>query len=90
MNPAFRNVPLFAKVYDYYQGKNLPDIQYLKNTLNAGAEQADSAGPGMFPKGYFHEVLKHLITPAARELQTKQVARSFSRQLSTILTQPTW
>jgi hypothetical protein len=38
MNAAFRNVPLFAKVYDYYQGKNLPDIQYLKNTLNAGAE----------------------------------------------------
>lgn len=30
---SFRNIPLFAKVYDYYQGKNLPDIQYLKNTL---------------------------------------------------------
>jgi hypothetical protein len=30
---AFRNIELFKKVYDYYQGENLPDIQYLKNTL---------------------------------------------------------
>ena len=30
---AFRNVELFKRVYDYYQGENLPDIQYLKNTL---------------------------------------------------------
>lgn len=30
---AFLNVVLFKKVYEYYQGKNLPEIQYLKNTL---------------------------------------------------------
>jgi hypothetical protein len=30
---GFKNVELFKKVYDYYQGENLPDIQYLKNTL---------------------------------------------------------
>lgn len=30
---AFRKVDLFQKVFDYYQGENLPDIQYLKNTL---------------------------------------------------------
>lgn len=30
---AFLNVVLFKKVYEYYQGENLPEIQYLKNTL---------------------------------------------------------
>lgn len=128
MTTAFRNVVLFAKVYDYYQGKNLPDIQYLKNTLktefgveeryqdefyglfqknlaylkektgefpvattatgktnnfpgesdsiilgessDAGALVAFVAMPfsektSSYPKGYFDEVLKHLITPAA-------------------------
>lgn len=122
---AFRTVDLFAKVYDYYQGKNLPEIQYLKNTLktefgvseehqdqfytvfqknlaflrgrdinpegqrspdvatrgsggsitlgeskNASGVIAFVAMPftertGQYPKGYFDEVLKHLITPAA-------------------------
>lgn len=123
---AFRNVELFKKVLDYYQGQNLPDIQYLKNTLKVefgvpeelqdefyelyqqnltywrsfpGTNQAASKLPavakgaspdtiilgesknsgslvafvampfseksGQFPKGYFDEVLKHLITPAA-------------------------
>lgn len=121
---AFRNVDLFKKVYDYYEGQNLPDIQYLKNTLKVefGVDEAfqdefyelyqtnlaylrsfdDSAstvprspGPARgsdliilgesasagtlvafvampfsektsaYPKGYFDEVLKHLITPAA-------------------------
>lgn len=122
---AFRCVELFARVYDYYQGKNLPEIQYLKNTLktefgvaeehqdqfyevyqknltflrsrqinldvrkdpNVGAtssntsitlgESTDASGAVAFvampfsertdryPKGYFDEVLKHLITPAA-------------------------
>lgn len=128
MTAAFRNVALFSKVYDYYQGKNLPDIQYLKNTLKTefGVEERfqdefyelfqknlaylkDKTGdlptvvmggskpisPGhqqdsiilgesrdagslvafvampfsektsSYPKGYFDEVLKHLITPAA-------------------------
>jgi hypothetical protein len=122
---AFRSVELFANVYDYYQGKNLPEIQYLKNTLktefgvaeehqdqfytvyqknvtflrsrdispdgqrlpefggtatsgsitlgesgNASGVVAFVAMPftertGHYPKGYFDEVLKHLITPAA-------------------------
>lgn len=121
---AFRTVELFAKVYDYYQGKNLPEIQYLKNTLKtefgvaeehqdqfyeiyqknltflrtrgvdleaqknldqssgSGAsitlgESSDASGvvafvampfherTSQYPKGYFDEVLKHLITPAA-------------------------
>lgn len=125
---AFRTVELFAKVYDYYQGKNLPEIQYLKNTLKTefGVEEphqdqfykiyqqnltflrargididsrrsenlapgakVSSAGSitlgesntasgvvafvampftertGQYAKGYFDEVLKHLITPAA-------------------------
>jgi hypothetical protein len=121
---AFRNVELFKSVFDYYQGENLPDIQYLKNTLktefgveerfqddfydlyrknlaylksigelpatpakaedgkavvnsiilgessNAGSLVAFVAMPfsektSAFPKGYFDEVLKHLITPAA-------------------------
>lgn len=119
---AFRNVELFQKVFDYYQGENLPDIQYLKNTLktefgvdekyqddfydlytknlaylkskghspvvpradaqgsensiilgespNAGSLVAFVAMPfaertSAYPKGYFDEVLKHLITPAA-------------------------
>tara|TARA_Y100000310_G_scaffold296833_1_gene329414 strand:+ start:339 stop:1034 length:696 start_codon:yes stop_codon:yes gene_type:complete len=30
---AFHNVALFKIVYEYYQGQNLPEIQYLKNTL---------------------------------------------------------
>jgi len=30
---AFRDIELFKRVYDYYQGENLLDIQYLKNTL---------------------------------------------------------
>lgn len=125
---AFLNVALFKKVYDYYQGKNLPEIQYLKNTLktefgvdeslqdefydiyqknlkylkriesktgvaeseelselgvkttgssivlgesqNSGGLVAFVAMPfsektSNYPKGYFDEVLKHLITPAA-------------------------
>ena len=121
---AFRNVDLFKSVFDYYQGQNLPDIQYLKNTLktefgveaqfqddfydlyrknlaylkskgdlpgapnktdddkvvgntiilgessNAGSLVAFVAMPfsektSAYPKGYFDEVLKHLITPAA-------------------------
>ena len=33
LNSAFRNISLFQKVYDYYQGGVLPEIQYLKNTL---------------------------------------------------------
>lgn len=124
---AFLNVPLFKKVYDYYQGENLPEIQYLKNTLKTEfgvdesyqddfydlyqknlnfireiqtkygcfkqedrkAESSTSSGSILlgesknsgslvafvampfsektshYPKGYFDEVLKHLITPAA-------------------------
>lgn len=121
---AFRSVELFKKVFDYYQGENLPEIQYLKNTLktefgvdeqfqddfydiykknltylkskgqlpntplkgattqtfessiilgessNAGKLVAFVAMPfsektSSYPKGYFDEVLKHLITPAA-------------------------
>lgn len=121
---AFRNVELFRNVYDYYQGENLPEIQYLKNTLktefgvdeeyqddfydiyqknllylkskgeltsapdknhevksvassiilgessNSGKLIAFVAMPfsektSAYPKGYFDEVLKHLITPAA-------------------------
>ena len=121
---AFRSVDLFKSVFDYYQGENLPDIQYLKNTLktefgvdeqyqddfydiyqknlsylkskgelpsappktteskssgssiilgessNAGKLIAFVAMPftektSAYPKGYFDEVLKHLITPAA-------------------------
>ncbi|WIX32779.1 hypothetical protein QO259_18555 [Salinicola sp. JS01] len=127
---AFLNVELFKKVYEYYQGENLPEIQYLKNTLktefgvdeslqdefydlyqknlkflnsvkektgvsespsaesatagrsgssssillgeskNAGGLVAFVAMPfsektSQYPKGYFDEVLKHLITPAA-------------------------
>lgn len=124
---AFLNVDLFKKVYDYYQGKNLPEIQYLKNTLKtefgvaeehqdefyeiyqknlkflktisektgvttektnpefdetettsivlgestvAGDLVAFVAMPfsektSTYPKGYFDEVIKHLITPAA-------------------------
>lgn len=121
---AFRNVDLFKNVFDYYQGENLPSIQYLKNTLktefgvaeqyqddfydlyqknlaylkskgelpvapaetsegkvignsiilgessNAGKLVAFVAMPysektSANPKGYFDEVLKHLITPVA-------------------------
>jgi hypothetical protein len=121
---AFRNVDLFKKVYDYYEGQNLPEIQYLKNTLKVefGVDETfqdefyelyqtnlaylrsldetaspaprspvpargsdliilgESASAGTlvafvampfsekssaYPKGYFDEVLKHLITPAA-------------------------
>lgn len=121
---AFRSVELFKNVFDYYQGENLPEIQYLKNTLktefgvseeyqddfydiyqsnlsylkskgelptalpnvaaakagassiilgesnNAGTLVAFVAMPfsektSAYPKGYFDEVLKHLITPAA-------------------------
>lgn len=125
---AFLNVALFKKVYEYYQGKNLPEIQYLKNTLKTEfgvdeslqdefydiyqknlkylkkiedktgiIESEESSGTDVkssetsivlgesknsgglvafvampfsektsnYPKGYFDEVLKHLITPAA-------------------------
>jgi len=123
---AFRKVELFQKVFDYYQGENLPDIQYLKNTLktefgvaeqfqdqfydlyqaNLAYVRSQGANPGhASPQqsgmqattatsiilgesrnagslvafvampfserskdrapGYFDEVLKHLITPAA-------------------------
>lgn len=39
---AFLNVELFKKVYQYYQGENLPEIQYLKNTLKTefGVDEA--------------------------------------------------
>jgi hypothetical protein len=121
---AFRSVELFKNVYDYYQGENLPEIEYLKNTLktefgvdeqyqddfyeiyqknlsylkskgeliqtltefiepksanssiilgesiNSGTLVAFVAMPfseksSTYQKGYFDEVLKHLITPAA-------------------------
>ena len=124
---SFLNIPLFKKVFDYYQGENLPEIQYLKNTLktefgvdetlqdefyelyqknlkfikgiqsktgvkeqkeSAVSEQnlgssillGESSNSGdlvafvampfsektsKYPDGYFDEVLKHLITPAA-------------------------
>jgi len=125
---AFLNVELFKKVFEYYQGQNLPEIQYLKNTLktefgvdeslqdefynlyqknlkyindikvktgvseekeietksttssgasiilgeskNSGDLIAFVAMPfsektSSYSKGYFDEVLKHLITPAA-------------------------
>ncbi len=129
LNIAFRNISLFQKVYDYYQGGVLPEIQYLKNTLktefgveeqfqddfyqlfqqnvaylktttgsnpvvgkasttgstsksnsgdsiilgestNSGKLVAFVAMPfsektGKYEQGYFDEVLKHLITPAA-------------------------
>lgn len=39
---GFGNVELFKRVYDYYQGENLPDIQYLKNTLKTEFGIADS------------------------------------------------
>lgn len=124
---SFLNIPLFQKVFDYYQGENLPEIQYLKNTLKTEFgvdetlqdefydlyqknlkyikeiqsktgvnEQKDPKGnttssgtsivlgessnsgdlvafvampfsekTSQYPAGYFDEVLKHLITPAA-------------------------
>lgn len=125
---GFRNVELFKRVHDYYQGENLPDIQYLKNTLktefgvveslqdefytlyqkNLGYLKSHGADPNISSEkspaqlsdqtsntsiilgesknagdliafvampfsektkehalGYFDEVLKHLITPAA-------------------------
>ncbi|MCT9810831.1 hypothetical protein N0K08_09305 [Acidovorax sp. Be4] len=129
LNTAFRNVSLFQKVYDYYQGGVLPEIQYLKNTLKtefgveeqfqddfyqlfqknvaylkaatgsspivgktatAGSKSTSNSGDsiilgestnsgklvafvampfseksGKYEQGYFDEVLKHLITPAA-------------------------
>ena len=30
---AFKSIELFKNVFDYYQGENLPAIEYLKNTL---------------------------------------------------------
>jgi hypothetical protein len=39
---GFKNIELFKKVYDYYQGENLPDIQYLKNTLKTEFGVAES------------------------------------------------
>lgn len=122
ISSGFNNIELFKKVYDYYQGQNLPEIQYLKNTLktefglaedlqddfyeiyqknlsylrskNGGTlrEEASTSNASStiilgesltagslvafvampfsektsnYPKGYFDEVLKHLITPAA-------------------------
>ena len=123
---AFRNIELFAKVYDYYNGGNLPEVQYLKNTLktewgvdeayqddfydlfqrnlaylkskgdlpsatsNAASSTTKAGGSSIllgesakagnlvafiampfsektagYKQGYFDEVLKHLITPAA-------------------------
>lgn len=122
---AFLNIDLFKKVYEYYQGENLPEIQYLKNTLKTEfgvdetlqdefydlyqknlkfikkisdktgvetkASTASESGSSSivlgestsdsdlvafvampfsektsnYPEGYFDEVLKHLITPAA-------------------------
>ncbi len=123
---AFRNIELFAKVYDYYNGGNLPEVQYLKNTLktewgvdevyqddfydlfqrnlaylkskgdlpsaasNTAASATKAGGSSIllgesakagnlvafiampfsektagYKQGYFDEVLKHLITPAA-------------------------
>jgi len=121
---SFKSVELFKKVFEYYQGENLPEIQYLKNTLKtefgvaeeyqddfhviyqknlnylkskgdlpsnpsiennsknkstsiilgestrSGTLVAFVAMPfsektSAYPKGYFDEVLKHLITPAA-------------------------
>jgi hypothetical protein len=122
---AFRNIGLFAKVYDYYTGGNLPEVQYLKNTLktewgvdesyqddfydlfqknlaflkskgelpastSAAASTSAKSGSSIllgesakagnlvafiampfsektaaYKQGYFDEVLKHLITPAA-------------------------
>lgn len=124
---AFMSIELFKNVYEYYNGKNLPVIQYLKNTLKTefgvddefqddfyqvyqknitylkskaieensigeikkilvkGKETSGSIILGesskessliafvampfsektsTYPKGYFDEVLKHLITPA--------------------------
>ncbi len=129
LNTAFRSIPLFQRVYDYYQGGTLPEIEYLKNTLKtefgvdeqfqddfyqlfqrnvaylksmtgvapvvgkaSGAQNglSESSGSsiilgesstpggliafvampfsektGKYDAGYFDEVLKHLITPAA-------------------------
>ena len=127
---AFLNVALFRDVFEYYQGQNLPEIQYLKNTLKTEfgvdeslqddfyllyqknlkflndvgsktgvVEQTDSSDKATegssssiflgesqnsgklvafvampfsektsnYSKGYFDEVLKHLITPAAAD-----------------------
>ena len=129
LNTAFRAIPLFQCVYDYYQGGSLPEIEYLKNTLKTefgveeqfqddfyklfqtnvaylksttgvspvvgkatGAQDGSSVSSsssiilgesstpgglvafvampfsektGKYDSGYFDEVLKHLITPAA-------------------------
>lgn len=143
---AFFNVPLFKKVFDYYQGQNLPEIEYLKNTLktefgvdeslqnefyelyqknlkylnsvqaktgvideskgaaassrnnnnsiilgeskNSGDLVAFVAMPfsektSQFPKGYFDEVLKHLITPAA--VQTNFNAKTAKKAGSEVI-----
>jgi len=138
---AFLNVDLFKKVYEYYQGENLPEIKYLKNTLktefgvdeslqddfynlyqknlkfinrvqektgavpdssvssnvssskstNSSILLGESSNSGdlvafvampfsektsNYPKGYFDEVLKHLITPAEfRQISMQRLLR---------------
>lgn len=139
IHAAFMSVPLFKKVYEYYQGQNLPDIQYLKNTLktafglgesfqdefyevyqknltylrsksgssgqilppepgsgsivvgeavNSGGLVAFVAMPfsektAAFARGYFDEVLKHLITPAA--VRAKFTARTAKKSGSEVI-----
>ncbi len=62
---SFLNIDLFKKVYDYYQGGNLPEIEYLKNTLKTEFGIDDQLQDDFY--NLYQQNLKYVREKVARE-----------------------
>ncbi|PKB88868.1 hypothetical protein A8A01_18260 [Ewingella americana] len=62
---SFLNIHLFKKVYDYYQGGNLPEIEYLKNTLKTEFGIDDQLQDDFY--NLYQQNLKYVREKVARE-----------------------
>ncbi len=71
---SFLNIDLFKKVYDYYQGGNLPEIEYLKNTLKTEFGIDDQLQDDFY--NLYQQNLKYVREKVAREGANKQVISS--------------
>lgn len=72
---SFLNIDLFKKVYDYYQGGNLPEIEYLKNTLKTEFGIDDQLQDDFY--NLYQQNLKYVREKVAREDSIREGANKF-------------
>lgn len=80
---AFRSVELFRRVYDYYQGENLPEIQYLKNTLKTEFDVEEPLQDDFY--NVYQKNLNYLKSKATEVRQTPVTAETKIKTTSIIL-----